>query len=92
MRLPGQSEPIIRSVSQTYGTIHPAGLFSDGLVDIPLLGRITAKPLGQGHICIKGWGCGCKGSDCLDLISSGKCGNDFKCAPTSEGPVCVCEY
>jgi hypothetical protein len=36
--------------------------------------------------------CICTGSECLDVISSNKCNAaTFHCAPSDDGPVCVCE-
>jgi hypothetical protein len=38
-----------------------------------------------------GGGCSCTDvKDCIKLIESNQCGDDFDCAPTPHGPVCVC--
>ena len=39
---------------------------------------------------------GCKGArECSDFITNnfdnGNCADNFRCAPTDEGPVCVCD-
>lgn len=35
--------------------------------------------------------CYCEGAgDCLNLIKSNKCSDDFHCAGNDEGPACVC--